>query len=296
VQPTFFEVTTAVAFELFRRAEVEVAVLEVGLGGRLDATNVVTPEVTAITSIAFDHELYLGHTLPEIAREKAGIVKPGVPLVVGPLDPAAASVIEAVARERNAPVIHARPEDVGARRVGLPGAHQRANAAVALGILETLNARGAAIPESAVSAGLATADWPGRMDLRRLADGREVLLDAAHNPAGAQALAEYLRAQPEPLPLVFAAMRDKQIAGMFRALLPEVSSLIVTRSSNTRSADPSEIVRTARDVAPTLPVASEPSVGGALEAAWRDARTGRILVAGSIFLLGDVMKHLGLHC
>jgi len=130
-----------------------------------------------------------------------------------------------------------------------------------------------------------------------------LLLDAAHNPAGAAALAAYLRSQPgPPLPLVFAAMRDKDVAGMFRELLPTVASLTVTRATNPRSADPNELARTAREIAPALPVAIEPSVPGALDVAFwsirgRDRQAGqkRIVVAGSIFLLGDVLAQLGLH-
>ena len=185
VQPTFFEVTTAAAFELFRRARVDVAVLEVGLGGRLDATNVVSPIATAITSIDFDHQKYLGNTLSEIATEKAGIVKPGIPVVVGELHPEARAAIEAVARRRGSPVIRATAVDVGNLTVGLRGAHQRANAAVAVRLLQVVGASGLALPRQAVADGLADPHWPGRLDLRRLSGNREVLLDAAHNPAGA---------------------------------------------------------------------------------------------------------------
>ena len=177
VQPTFFEVTTAVAFELFRRANVEIAVLEVGLGGRLDATNVVAPPhlvATAITSIAFDHQLYLGPTLREIALEKAGIIKPGVPLVVGPLPAEARTAIEAVARQRGAAVIQAAAEDAADFAIGLRGAHQVANAAVAVRLLQTVDAHGVAVPASAIGAGLADPGWPGRLETRSLSGGREI--------------------------------------------------------------------------------------------------------------------------
>jgi dihydrofolate synthase / folylpolyglutamate synthase len=291
VQPTFFEVTTAVAFELFRRAGVEVAVLEVGLGGRLDATNVVSPIATAITSIAFDHQKYLGSTLSAIAFEKAGIIKPGVPLVVGELDPEAATVIERIADERGAVLIRTSARDAADFKVGLPGAHQLANAAVAARLLTLLDARGISASPGSIAAGLAQPEWPGRLDLRRLPDGREVLLDAAHNPAGAAALASYLRAQGDsPLPVVFAAMRDKDVDGMFAALLLAVGHLVVTRASNARSADPATLAEQARASAPALSIAIEPVVAEALAAAWR--RSPRIVVAGSIFLLGDVLKLL----
>lgn len=296
VQPTFFEATTAAAFELFRRAQVAVAVVEVGLGGRLDATNVLTPEATAITSIAFDHQLYLGSTLASIAREKAGIIKPRVPVVVGDLDPEADAVITRISQERDALLIRTRPSDVGTRVLGLRGNHQRANAAIAMRLLETLNERGIHVSSAAIDEGLRHPNWPGRLDVRRVADGREIVMDAAHNPAGAEALADYLRSQPAPpLPLVFAAMRDKDVAGMFRALLPSIARLIVTRASSARSADPDDLARTACGVAPALNVTVEPSLPSALALAWQQSPSGRIVVAGSVFLLGDVMKHLGLH-
>jgi dihydrofolate synthase/folylpolyglutamate synthase len=279
-----------VAFELFRRAGVEIAVLEVGLGGRLDATNVVLPVATAITSIAFDHQKYLGSTLSAIAFEKAGIIKPGVPLVVGDLDPEAATVIERIADERGAELIKTSARDAADFTVGLPGTHQLANAAVAVRLLTILNARGFAVPPEAIAAGLARPEWPGRLDRRRLPDGREVLLDAAHNPAGAAALASYLRAEGSSPPVVFAAMRDKDIPGMFAALLPASGYLVVTRASNARSADPVMLAEQARAFAPALRIAIEPVLDQALAAAWR--RSPRIVVAGSIFLLGDVLKLL----
>jgi dihydrofolate synthase / folylpolyglutamate synthase len=291
VQPTFFEVTTAAAFELFRRARVEVAVLEVGLGGRLDATNVIVPEVTAITSIAMDHETYLGSTLQDIAREKGGIIKPGIPVVVGDLPNEANAVIEQIARERSARLIRTTPDSVAAQSIGLAGDHQKANAAVAVALLQEIDRGGLRVPAAAIAHGLAKPDWPGRLDLRRLPDGREALLDAAHNPAGAAALASYLRGwhtdEPPP-PLVFAAMRDKDVAKMFEALLPAVGPVVVTRASTPRAAVPDEVAAIARRVAPASHVLVAPTPGDALAAAWRTAP--RIVVAGSIFLLGDVMK------
>jgi dihydrofolate synthase / folylpolyglutamate synthase len=285
VQPTFFETTTAIAFELFRRARVEMAVLEVGLGGRLDATNVVGPPqllATAITSIDFDHQLYLGNTRCEIAVEKAGIIKAGVPVVVGPMEADALAAIAVVAADRGAAVVHAAANDVDGMTIGLAGARR---------VLQQIDARGMAVPAEAIADGLAHPQWPGRLEIRRFAGGRELLLDAAHNPAGAASLSSYLKADGAPRPLVFAAMRDKDVAGMFMALLPSVSQLIVTRASNARAADPVWLAEQARAVAPTLPITIVPALGEALDTAWRAAP--RIVVAGSIFLLGDVMKQAG---
>ncbi len=322
-QLTFFEVTTAAAFELFRRAGVEVAVIEVGLGGRLDATNVIRPEATAITSIAFDHQRYLGSTLGEIAIEKAGIIKPRIPVVVGDLAPEAARAIQQVADERGAEVIRAsegvhvvrlKPDatngaaddathdtkvrlttpvrDYGEIVIGLRGAHQIGNALVAVRLLETINDLGVAVSPEAIVAGLARPSWPGRLDLHRMKDGREVLLDAAHNPAGAAALASYLREQAgPPRPLVFAVLSDKDIDEMLRMLLPHISHIVVTRVSSPRSADPADLARRARGIALHVPALVESSPAAALAAAWRISP--RIVVAGSIFLLGDVLKEIG---
>ena len=292
--PTFFEVTTAVAFELFRNGGAEIAVVEVGLGGRLDATNVITPEVAAITSIALDHQRHLGSTVREIAREKAGIIKPHTPVVVGALPEEARVVIEEVARDQGAEVIHADLSELGGRRVALPGRHQRFKASVALKVLETLDRLGIPVARQAIDAGLADVVWPGRLDSRTLPDGRELLLDAAHNPAGAEALGAFLQSSSDgKRPLVFAAMRDKDVPGMLSALAPHISGLVATRATNPRSADPATVASQVRLIAPSLPIVVEPSVSAALGAAW--SWSPRIVVAGSIFLLGDVMKQLGLH-
>ena len=291
--PTFFEATTAVAFELFRRARVDVAVLEVGMGGRLDATNVVAPMATAITTIGFDHQQYLGTTLEQIAREKAGIIKPGVPVVVGGVDPSAFDAIAAVASERGAPLVRADRTALSPYRdvrMALAGDHQIANAAVAVRLLEAVDARGLPVPPRAIAAGLERVHWPGRLETRRLPDGREALLDAAHNPDGAAALAAFLRRDGTRRPLVFAAMRDKDAGGMLEALAPVIGALVVTRPSHPRAADPSDLAAVARRVAPGLSVTEAANVPDALAAAWSLAP--RIVVAGSIFLIAGVMNEI----
>jgi dihydrofolate synthase/folylpolyglutamate synthase len=213
-----------------------------------------------------------------------------VPVVVGDLPPAAVTVIDRVARERGAEVVRTTPLDVQGFTIGLAGAHQTSNAAVAVKLLDIVDRQGIAVPRTAVAHGLEQPDWPGRLERRVLSGGREVLLDAAHNPAGAAALASYLTAQPGgPRPLVFGAMRDKDASGMFAALLPAVSHLILTRASTERSAEPSDLEAQARAIR-DLPVTIEQSAARALEIAWRISP--RIVVAGSIFLLGDVMKEL----
>jgi dihydrofolate synthase/folylpolyglutamate synthase len=313
VHPTFFEVTTAMAFEIFRKASVEVAVCEVGLGGRLDATNVLSPMVTAITSIAFDHQQYLGNTLAEIAAEKAGIIKRGVPIVTGQLESEAARVIRDIADGKEAPLIRAHDgvsvealpppsaggqairlrtprRDYGMVKVGLEGRHQIDNAVVAVRALECLDEAGFVVPQTAVLEGLAAVKWPGRLEHIRFANGRSVLLDAAHNPAGADALAVFLAGQAIRRPLVFATMRDKDARGILTALCPSISALVVTRASNPRSADPFSLQEMATALTPGLPVHVEDSVNDALTYAWK--LNPHIIVAGSIFLLGDVLQEL----
>jgi dihydrofolate synthase/folylpolyglutamate synthase len=314
-QPTFFEATTALAFELFRRAHVDVATVEVGLGGRLDSTNVIHPVATAITTIDFDHQQYLGSTLGDIAAEKAGIIKPGVPVIVGDVGPEAWAVIEQVAESRGAELIRARDgvevaplgpdavsdnvfslrtpvRDYGAVRLALRGAHQTANAIVAVRLLEMLDARGVTVSAASIVDGLAHVSWPGRLERRTLSGGRELILDAAHNPAGAAALASYLTSLGgTPPALVFAAMRDKDARGMLRVLLPAVGRIIVTRATNPRSADPDTLAADARAIAPALAVQVVPSPAEAIATAW--TMSSRVVVAGSIFLLGDIMKEIG---
>src|SRR6185295_12199621 len=235
------------------------------------------------------HEKYLGHSLRDIAIEKAGIIKRGVPVVVGPLAPEAAGAVEAIAIERGAEIVRATACDADGFAVGLAGAHQRVNAGVAVRLLETANARGIAAPREAIAAGLAEPRWPGRLDRRRLPDGRELLLDAAHNPAGAAALASYLKVDGRgPRPLVFAAMRDKHVREMLEVLLPEASRLVATAASTPRSTEPETIAAIARELSPALPIDVESGAAAALDRAWRASPD--IVVAGSIFLLGDVLK------
>jgi dihydrofolate synthase/folylpolyglutamate synthase len=313
VHPTFFEVTTAAAFEVFREGGVEVAVCEVGLGGRLDATNVLLPMVCAITTIGRDHEQYLGTTLTAIATEKAGIAKPDVPLVVGRLDEESARAVAEIARDRGAPVVDAlagvtvaetpaAPDgaqaimlatparDYGRLALIMEGRHQVDNAIVAVRILELLDARGVRVPPQAVADGLRAARWPGRLERVTLDGGREILLDAAHNPDGAAALAEYLGRTGALRPLVFAAMRDKDVRGMLARLLPHASAAVVTRASNPRSAEPQALAEIARALRPGLIIRTAESPRVALEEAWRLGAT--IVVAGSIFLLADVLSVL----
>jgi dihydrofolate synthase / folylpolyglutamate synthase len=285
--PTFFECATAAAFALFRRLRVEIAVVEVGLGGRLDATNVIDPVVTAITSIDYDHEALLGTTLQAITGEKAGIIKQRVPVVIGRLAPESEAVVIETAAGQQAPVtvaaaIPATWENV---RPALKGAHQRANVAVAIAVLERLRELGLPVPESAIRAGVEEVSWPGRLEHVEH-EGGSYLLDAAHNPAGAQALASYLsEIEWSDAALVFGAMHDKKVIGMLGYLLPVVSSIVCTAAPTPRTESPERLATIAKELS-SVPVHVEPDPVRALALARR--LSPRVVIAGSIFLLGAV--------
>ena len=293
--PTFFECTTAVAFDLFREARVDVAVLEVGLGGRLDATNIVSPIAAAIVSIDFDHQAQLGDTLASIASEKAGVVKAGIPVVCGPMPAEALEVIAAVCADRRATLIRTDTDASLAARVAaiplsLPGEHQKANAAVALRLLEVVGDAAPAlrVDPGAMRTGLRTAAWPGRLETFAHG-GAQILLDAAHNPAGARALASYLRdAAPRGVTLVFGAMRDKAVIEMLTALKPAVHAVVCATAPNPRAMRADELAAAAATLGMRAEAAADP-----IEAVTRACGTGRlVVVAGSIFLIGPVREWL----
>ena len=311
VQPTFFEATTAAAFELFRRAKIEVGVIEVGLGGRFDATNVISPVAGAITTIDFDHQQHLGHTLQAIAFEKAGIIKPGMTIVLGALPREAHDVITRVADERGASLVDSAVDSrcttqmtggrahvtietpsatYGPVTLGLRGAHQAYNAVVAVRLLEAASHQGVGMSREAIEQGLANAQWPARLELIPLDDGHQVLLDAAHNPEGARALAEYLRRfHPERPPLVIGVMRDKHVQEIIGTLLPHVSSVIATAAPTSRAIPAEDLARHLR-AAGASDVVAEPDAARAIDLAL--TRAPLVIVAGSIFLAGAVRDGL----
>ena len=269
--------------------------VEVGLGGRFDATNVLKPEVTAITSIAFDHERHLGTTLSQIAFEKAGIAKPDTPLVTGRLPGEAARRIATVAATTSAPLIdaHATITDriYPPLKLALPGRHQLENAAVAVAILETWSARVSFVSTEAIVTGLTDCHWPARLEWLRLADGTELLIDAAHNPAGATALAAYLQdTSTPPLPIVLAVMEDKDLAGMVKPLLPVASAFVATTVRHSRAHTAESLATALRLLAPNVAVRAEVDPVAAVS----DALSGskRAVVAGSIYLIGPVRATL----
>ncbi len=310
VSPTFFEVTTAVAFEAFRRAAVDVAVIEVGLGGRFDATSVVAPVCSAITSIAFDHQRHLGTTLAAIAAEKAGIARRDVPLVIGELPADARAVITASTAEAGAPLIDAAEVDGdvsmsrgvatvryrGARgiypavRLALAGRHQVANAATALRVLELVDATGLTVGPDAILAALTDVRWPARLEWLRTAGG-DVLIDAAHNPAGAEALAAYVEdAGVAPLPIVLAVMRDKDLASIVGPLARVASRLVVTQVPTARSWTAAALGARLAELLPGVAVDVEPDPRAAVERALAGHR--QAVAAGSIFFVGPLRAAL----
>ncbi|HUQ87670.1 MAG TPA: folylpolyglutamate synthase/dihydrofolate synthase family protein [Vicinamibacterales bacterium] len=302
VTPTFFEVSTAIAFQIFKRAAVDVAVVEVGLGGRFDATNVLTPAITAITSIAFDHEKHLGHTLSEIAFEKAGIAKPGVPLVVGHLPAEAAERIARVAREVGAPLLDAHATSdrkYPPLTLALPGRHQLENAAVAVAILECWSTLIGHVSTEAIVRGLTQCEWPARLEWLHVPPDGELLIDAAHNPAGAAALASYLQdTGRNKLPIVFAAMADKDLTNMIGPLAPVASAFIATTVPNARARSAEQLAAEIRRLTP-LPVEAlqspEAAVTRALEPTFAKATVGRprrAVACGSIYMIGPLRARL----
>ncbi len=313
--PTFFEVSTAAAFLIFADAGVNVAVIEVGLGGRFDATNVITPVAGAITSIDFDHERHLGTTIAAIAREKAGIAKPGVPLVVGDVSDEALHVIEGMARHAGAVVIRARHDTVvttvpdqgharltvrtpvaeyGPLRLGLAGAHQAGNALVAIRLLESWGAvTGQQVPPQAVAEALADVRWPARLEwLRHPSSGARVLIDAAHNPEGARALADYLaHTGATGLTLVTSVMADKNVAGVLGPLLPYVRRVIATAANLPRATAAVDLAAQVRALGPAdlvVDVVTDPATAVAQAL----ALPAPVLLTGSIYLVGPLRAAL----
>jgi dihydrofolate synthase/folylpolyglutamate synthase len=313
---TFFEVATAVGFLHFVRRRADVAVIEVGLGGRFDSTNVCLPAVALITSISFDHTGLLGDRLASIAREKAGIIKPGRPVISGATGPEARAVIEEVCQQRRAPLRQLgvdfryvyRPGQItptGIRKprvhvtterrewpgmeVNLLGDHQAANAALVVACVEQLREQGWHLPDAAVAAGLAEVWWPARLEVV----GRRpmVVLDCAHNVASAHAVVETLRASFPPVRrlLVFAGSSDKDLAGMFRVLAPHFAHAFLTRyTNNPRGVPPEQLAATLRGCS-DLPATVFAEPAAAYEAARKFAGPEDLIcITGSVFLAGEM--------
>lgn len=316
--PTFFETFTVIAFLYFLDREVDVAVVEVGLGGRLDATNVLQPRACAITPISFDHTEKLGHTLAEIAGEKAGIIKPGVPVISGVQRPEALAVIRDRCAERDA-ALHVVGEEIGiapaadpARGGGPPGAfsvrtwrreldalavpllgrHQRENAATAIGLADLLHERGIELSDGDIRSGLASVRWPGRIQL--VAERPEIIVDGAHNPASIGVLLDTLGdLAPRRTVFVVAVNADKDVAGMLRLLADAADAFVFTRTDNPRAAPPDELRGRLADIVPDAQSRAVDEPARALELARELAGADdRIVVTGSMYLAGDALTIL----
>jgi dihydrofolate synthase / folylpolyglutamate synthase len=280
---TFFEITTALALEWFQRHGAQVAVLETGMGGRLDATNLVTPSVSIITPIALDHQQWLGDTLAQIALEKAGIIKAGIPVVSAAQPEEAARVLTEVAAERKAS-LEFMSAPLEGFEIRLAGDHQAWNAALAV---RALSLAGLQLPDSALHSGLRQVEWPGRF--QSIAD--RFVLDGAHNPAAAERLAATWRAVhgEKRATLVLGILRDKDVHGICQALLPIAGRILAVPVQSPRSATPQEICKVIGKLAPRQECIAVRDLPAAIRIASSMER--RTLIAGSLFLVGEALAH-----
>ncbi len=304
---TTFEFLTCCAFLHFAEKKIDIAVIEVGLGGKLDATNVIHPQVSVITGISLDHQNYLGNTLTKIAGEKAGIIKEHVPAISGCCDPTPQRVIRSQARLVHAPLLETcRDCTIRGRRelrghclfdlktpcreyrnlrLSLAGEHQTRNAALAVMAIEALKSHN--IKSSDIRRGLAETTWAGRLDEYR--SRRRTLLDGAHNPEGAKLLRDFLIRRKEPeIHLVFGAVRDKDIRKMSAAIFPLATSIHLTPLVNTRSADPRDVALLHKRFHSRVRI--HPDMRKALLSAWKECSpSGLVVVTGSLYLVGELL-------
>ena len=295
--PTFFEFVTVMALRYFAEQKCDLVIWETGLGGRLDATNIVTPLASLITNIGIEHSEWLGDTVEKIAAEKAGIIKPGVPVVTGARPGEGLEVIAAIARDKRAPLTvvdasQANRPPLDAIELSLHGPHQRLNAAVAVAAVRSL-AGLIPVGDAALRDGLATVFWPGRMQRVQTASGQTVVLDGAHNPAGAEALRVALEAEfPAARPtVIFGVFRDKDSASMCHSLAPLAGRLMLAPVHSDRTEDPARLVSACREANPHAPIEVCASLAEALE---KTARDPLVVIAGSLYLVGEAMELLHL--
>ena len=308
-QFSFFDFTTALAFYYLALQQVDVAVIEVGLGGRLDSTNVLLPLITVITNVTREHADILGNTVQEIAREKAGIVKPGVPVISGVTQPEVIPIIEEECGKKGAPLrlvsrdfsaerIEPKTMDFHGQRcqwqkvrVKLSGSHQIYNAALALSALEVLREQGWNVTEKSIYAGLAEANCPGRLELMQDAPG--VLLDGAHNPAAARALRRALQEEFEyrRLFMLVGILEDKDAQTMLAELAPMADSLVAVKPDTSRAMAPNRIAEIARRYCEEIQIIED--VAKALEQVLKSAQKDDLILAtGSLYTVGEARKHL----
>ncbi len=307
--PTYFEILTCLAFYYFYQKKVDIAVLEVGMGGRFDATNVVMPLVSVITTISLEHQKYLGNTLFQIASEKAGIIKPFTPVVCGVEEPEAYQALKLRAEELKAPFfpvfprsecLRAEKEETGYRfnyswgekeyefSPSLQGEHQGKNACVAIVAAEMLNRNWRKLEEKKIVEGVENTYWPGRIEV--LHKNPSVILDGAHNPQGTEALSKYIDdfIKP-PIFIVFGCMKDKEIEKMVHHLFPRAEEIILTSFPFFRAASTEEIHRRVLNFKERI--IEEPTPNKAfLRAMRRVGKKGTVIITGSLFLVGEAKK------
>jgi dihydrofolate synthase/folylpolyglutamate synthase len=300
--PTFFEATTALALLYFAQEQTDIALIEVGMGGRLDATNIIHPLVSVITSISLEHQDFLGTTLIDIAQEKAGIIKQNVPVVTGVQDTSVLELFERICQQTSSPLYHigrdfsliktltgyryqSPTRDLNSIHLGLKGRHQQTNAALALAVTDILQLQGIAFEDQALEDGLHECIWPGRMHI--VSQTPRIVLDGAHNPQAIQALASSLEELFEYAKclLVLGIMADKDIESILSAILPQADYVLFTRPKYERAIDPKDLMERARPwQTPGEVIASLPQ---ALEKVQAYANNDDlILVCGSLFLVG----------
>jgi dihydrofolate synthase/folylpolyglutamate synthase len=307
--PTFFELTTAMALIYFSRSGVDIGIVEVGMGGRLDATNVITPMVSVITSIGLDHREFLGNHIVDIAKEKGGIIKDGVDVVTGVSQPSIVRLFESRCKESSAPFWrighHVRyrrlPSGLlgyyGLRkrhknlRLGLDGRFQFRNAALALLTLEILETKGLTIPDKAVRSGLADPLWPGRLE--RVSSEPTIILDGAHNPSAMRSLAHAIKNDFDfrQLIVVLGIMGDKDIANILKGILPLASKVLYTRATYHRAADPHILMEQGKRFGKTGEV--HVTIPAAIDRARNLAdKEDLILITGSLYTVGEAKSYL----
>ena len=285
VLPTFFEQLTVAALLAFKNARIELAILETGLGGRLDSTTAANAGIVAITPISMDHEEYLGNTLASIAAEKAAIIRPGVQAVIAKQQPEALDVLLRRCEETGVTPLFTHAHEQ--LQLGLRGRHQIENAAVAIRLAELLRNKGFDIPDTAIVTGLETVSHPGRLEL--VQHQPAFLIDGAHNPAGAESLRDYLdELAPPSLTLVFGAMRDKQLNAIGEMLFPRADVLVLTAIDNPRSATLEQLRAVADRFARGRVFTSDTSAAALRIAQTETPPEGLICIAGSLYLVGEL--------
>ena len=282
--PTFFEIITALALKYFSEKKTDIVVLETGMGGRLDTTNAIQSDVSVITSIDFDHEQWLGRSLREIATEKAGIMKPKVPVICAPQRPEAEEVIRARAAECEGPIEFVTAS-YDKTPIALAGSHQRQNAALAVAVIRAGKIK---IDDAAIARGLATLDWPARFQRW----DERTIIDGAHNPAAARVLAETWREifGNQPATLILAILSDKDLRGICESLAPISDYVFLPKIRSERAAPPDELAKVLSTITPLLPYSVTPSIDEALAKA--QMRPAPILITGSLHFAGEALAYL----